>query len=993
MIVAAFLALGQLIAPVPEAAVDQAIAKVQARQSCVSLAKGRSEFETRNCESLRPNRREFKKQCQSVENEMNANEVQCTTDSEVAKVLRYRPRRLEEYMTLSNDKLVEELHIICGALQDRIFLEPSEWMSGQTANRDDLSSKLVVLQKNDLQQLLSKVLKEANDGELQAADAYKTLMFICHWKVDRKEVARQIDFTGGYGYLKRLLSELPNVDVLPELPQASYVYDDQGQRIGEIYDKEFVSRNGKRYLGQVHRRRVALKNEIPPMLSNAFIAIEDKRFREHNGFDFEAIKRVVYGGMQGSKEGGSTFTMQLVKNAFFDQDVESERGTGRRTLRRKLKEILMLPKVEARYKKDEILTYYLNLIGLTPNAQGVRMASIDLYGKSDLNLLTIPEMALLAAMPKGASMYNPRRFPEVAKSRRDLILKAMGEQGYFPLQDVERYQKQPIQLANLADIDQARVLSRFFVGYLTNHFFAMKNQNLRDPRWTMGGFDLKTGHNQKLQEVTTHSLQTGLLNFEKNTGRYKWKPWLDERSGHNVNIKPKVVTGDQFEVVSILKSMRVAHPYPETNWLIATKTPSKSNFSGHWLLEDGAKVEVSAADRAIFNSLSEYDLVLLDRREGGSVHLASGSDVQGAAVVIDIETGEVQALSGGFTAGAYGKFAQNNRAAAMRMPGSTVKPFAYLYALNHGVAPTKVLRNTGMRFPKIANCPFQWSPGNYGSSAGGSMPLEIALQKSVNLAMVNLFVSLTGIPPSALSNPSGAGPDVVHKIEETLYNIYDFAVALGAYPSRRALAAANFKGPCLPYILGGQETSPLNMAQAYASLGNGGLKREAVFLKEVLKENTPLIVDNSDQKREQVAQYRNALHRNLAVAPEAFGVIPGIKPDAMATIRSLMQGVVRNGTAVRIRRWADLIGGKTGTTNDSHDTWFIGFNAKIAIAVWVGYDNDSDFYPNLGTATGGAVALPIFESIMASYYQMHPEELNNRLPSPKEVMELKHSEF
>jgi penicillin-binding protein 1A len=406
------------------------------------------------------------------------------------------------------------------------------------------------------------------------------------------------------------------------------------------------------------------------------------------------------------------------------------------------------------------------------------------------------------------------------------------------------------------------------------------------------------------------------------------------------------------------------------------------------LLESGQKVAVSGVDYDRHRRLLDYDVVVLEA-VGSSYQLASGTDVQGAVAMVDAETGSVLALVGGFTAGPYGKFAQNNRATnGLRPPGSTVKPFTYLYALNQGVAPDQLLSNAAYQFPKIPNCPYTWSPGNYGGGGGGSMPLNVALQRSVNRAVLGMFVGLTGISKNAVDLRDTSAENV-QRLTDTLYGVYDFAASFGAYPDRRRLEASGYKGPCLPFLLGSQETTPLRMAQAYAALGNGGLKRDAVFMKEVLKEDTPLLVDQTLTKREQVVQYRGALKQNLAIAPEAFGGIRNIDPLALAQIRTLLQGVLREGTAARIRKWGDLIGGKTGTTNDSRDVWFNGFSAKVALSVWVGYDNLPDSpYETLGSATGGGVALPIFESVMEAYYQIHPEDLEEKLPTVTEAMGL-----
>lgn len=992
IIVAAFLALSQLIDPVPEGVIVQAEQKIKERNSCQAFEQQKTAFASKKCEELRKNRREFRGQCQSLENEMNQSEVQCSTDPSLSQVLRFRPRKIEEYLKLSNQELVSELFVICSALQDRIFLEPEEWMKGVTANRDGLSSKLVVLQKPELQDMISKIVKEASDGDFRANVARDVITALCHWKADRKAVAEQVDFTGGYKYLQEMLDELPNVEQLPELPQASFVYDNQGQRIGEIFDKEFIVRNGKKFLGKVHRRRMVNADQIPPLMFNAFIAIEDKRFRQHNGFDFEALKRLYYSGVQGGKEGGSTFTMQLVKNAFFHEDVEFERGHGKRTIRRKLKEILMLPMVERKYSKDEILAYYLNLIDLTPTAQGVLMASMDLFGKSDLKQLTLSEIALLAAMPKGSSLYNPRRFPERSLERRNLVLQVMEEQGYITADQRAAAVAEGLHLAPSVETEPGRIYSRFFTGHLTNHFTDLKAKNLRDPRWVKGGFDIKTSLNLNLQKAVQKSLQDGLLDYEKNTSnprrggsRYRWKPWLDETTGQNMNLGERLASEGLGNTALALQSLRIAHPYPETDWIIAMKPPS-SLRQQMWMLENGENASVSGADREIYRSLREYDVVLLEKNNN-SYNLASGTDVQGAAVVMDIETGDVLALTGGFTAGAYGKFAQNNRATrSLRQPGSTVKPFTYLYALNQGVPYDTTLSNYAIRFPKIDRCPFNWTPENYSNNGATHMALETALENSVNRSLMSLFTRVAGVRINRNNSTdlAGVGPDQKKALTDTLYRIYDFASQFGAYPDRRSLMRSK-SYPCLPFLLGGYETTPLNMAQAYSALGNGGLRREAVFLREVLKGETPLVVDQSIQKRDQLEQYRNALRQGFARAPEAFGAISGVNPEALLRVRTIMQGILKRGTATRISKWADLIGGKTGTTNNNNDAWFVGFNAKVAVVVWVGYDSKKEF-DGLGEGrTGASVAVPIFERIMTAYYDMFPDQLKNVLPRAGDV--------
>lgn len=950
IIVAGMLALSQLIVPVPEQGVQKAEAAAQERNAC---DKSHEDF----------------------------SEAACFSDRILPQVVRYQPKPLDQLLKLSNQELAQELNLICYALQDRVFLDQEAWMNGQTSNRADLSNQLALLKKDGLQAVFEGLVKEAATGEFSVATASTVLTSLCHWKVNIQTAAERIDFTGAYQYLRNLQQELPQVDQLPELPQANFVFDSQNHRIGEIYDKQIIRRNGQDFIGGLSRRRLVSSAEMPPMLMNAFMAIEDKRFLEHNGFDFEAFKAVILSGGGGGR-GGSTFTMQLIKNAFFGQDVELERAAGKRTLRRKIKELLMIPTVEHYYGKKEILTYYLNLISLTPTAQGVLMAAIDLFDKYKLSDLTIAQMAMLAAMPKGTTTYNPRRFPVAAKNRRDLVIHAMFEQGKISVKERDEALAEPLDLADPVGIDEARVYSYYFTGHLTNYFRDLKREKKsRDPRWSLGGFDIKTSFNLDLQKIVTRSLQRGLLSFP----HQKWQPWIDDSTGKNMNVANRMAKPDA-DIEDVFEYLRVAHPAPETDWVIGIKTPKSSQ----WLLENGQRTAVS--DGGIFHRLKDYDAVLLEPTGKNSYRLATYPEVQGAAVALDNETGDVLAISGGFTAGPYGKNSQNNRATrGMRPPGSCIKPITYLYGLNHGVQPNQMLRDGGVVFPRIPGCNYQWSPGNYRGEGGGSGTVRHALEHSLNRSVANLFIRLAGMPKDKLSTGllADASFEEKQKLDRTLNDIYDLAVEFGAYPSREDRQKYNMGPPCFPFLIGGGgfETTPLNIAQMYAAIGNGGLKRPAQFLRQVFKGDVPLLWDQSQTLRNQARDFRLSVQKGFAVAPEAFGAIPGVTPQSVAQLRSMMQGVLRRGTAASLANWADLMAGKTGTTNDSRDVWFAGYTNKISVVVWVGYDRNK----NLGSATGASGALPIYRSILEGYYQLHPEELEDPIPAPNQLPGVVHA--
>lgn len=1003
IIVAAMLALGQLITPVPEASVQSAEKAALERNSCETFKTSKATWNEKECEDLRDSSpRKFKKECESLEITMNQSEVQCTVDPEISRVLRFRPRPLAEYMNFSNEQLLEELHTICFAAQDRVYLDRTQWMNGETADRDKIGGALYTLQTGTMDVIFKSKIVEANPADPQnskpedyfnSAHAFETIAAICHWASDRKAKAQEVDFRGGLRYLQELINELPRVDRLPELSEASFVYDKENNRIGEIFDRTMITRNGKQYVGGLSRRRNAKVGEVPKMLMNAFISIEDKRFRQHNGFDFEALQRLIQGGGKSATQGGSTFTMQLIKNAWFMEDVEKERAAGKRTVRRKIKEMLMIPLVEGRYSKDEILTYYLNLVSLTPNAQGVKMAAMDLFNVDKLADLELWQMAQLAALVKGITAYNPHRHAPQAVARRNLVLQAMFDQnGSRPAnerlseRDLEELKAKPVGVASPASLQRARIFSQFFNGHINNHFRYLKRQNLRDPRWKMGGFDIKTSFDLQMQISATKALQKNLLEFEHKTGRYVWQPWIDPATQKNVNVAAKA-NNPNSNIEDIFESLQVAHPYPETEWTIALKTPK----NGSWLIDGDKRVDVEGEDLGRFRSLKDWDAVLLAKDEEGGYYLAGPTRVQGAVVVLDSETGEVLAMSGGFSAGPYGKFGENNRATvSFREPGSSIKPMTYLWALNHGLQPNSMLRGGKVTFPKIENCPYHWSPNNYRNQGGGSIVMRSALEQSQNRPLANMMLATTGIPSSVLASGDvvNADKESINKVRDTFWGIWDQAVRFGAFNPVKYYTDRKLAPPCFPAMIGGFETTPLNIAQMYAAISNGGLSRPAIFLRQVFKENQPLLIDHTQELREQVLQYRQAVKQGFNIAPQAFGAIPGVSAASVSQLRSLMQGVLRRGTARKLADWADLIGGKTGTTNDSKDAWFSGFTHKMAVIVWVGYD-DKKYYPNLGSnATGGGTALPIFEQIMTDYFKAHPEELEAKIPLPSENPEI-----
>lgn len=1001
-LLSALLAISQLIEPLP---VDRAqeLAKERTQAPiCQQLEEQKALLEAENCSTLRdaprrsPEGRRYREVCEPAE-QMVGNLTQlCLSQSVDADVLTYRPKPFDQILQLSSNELLKELRLICFAVQDRAFLAREDWQNGLTSPRTQIRSLIPLITNPLFIENFARNIFEVREGLFDIGIAADFVSVLCDPEISIGALGQLVDITEHLPAFKALLDGLPRVNALPELPQANFVYQkgphgQRGQRIGEIYEVEFTERNGQRLLKEVHRRRDVIPEQIPDQLLHAFVAIEDHRFFEHGGFDFEAIQRLIAGG---ASQGGSTFTMQLIKNAFFKDRVEFERAQGARTLKRKIEEVLMIPLVENNYSKKQILTYYLNLIDLTPRAQGLLMAALDLFAKSNLFDLTLDEMALLAALPKGTTMYNPIRNPQNALRRRNDVLFRMEELGYISFQERANAREMPLKLAEPLHVDHTRRQSFFYMGHLKNVFDRMRRESPEIAqasrpearRLRRGGLDLVAPIDARLQEAVNEELQRGLLQFERTHpggSRYQWTPWIDETTGRNMNIETRL---DNHETrLSAVQSLRGRHPIPEaaTRWLIAVKSPEHPN---RWLIENGEQASVTGSDAAIYQRLRNWDAVLVEPR-GNQYHLVGPSQVQGAVVIMDIHSGEVLALSGGFTAGDFGRFQQNNRATrSRRQPGSTSKVFSYAEGLNEGFQANTVLVNQSISVPPIQYCGNRWwSPTNY--SAGGiSHPsLRVALERSFNLPVVTHFLRLAGLD----SNRLQASSELSRHLKQRLFQTYDVAAAFGAYPERHLLTPLQERGICLPFLLGGLETTVERMTQGFVAIANGGLRRDARVLNEVRQGSISLRTEDTELQRQLAQQFEEALELGFVVSPEAFGVVPRMDPRAVAVLRNILQGSLRSGTAARISPLAPFVGGKTGTTNRNRDAWFVGFTDKVAIGVWVGYDNSTGPTPfqrryfTLGSGrTGGQVALPIFNNILERYYQLYPEHRNRPISLP-----------
>ena len=670
------------------------------------------------------------------------------------------------------------------------------------------------------------------------------------------------------------------------------------------------------------RRAWVALTDIPVHVQAAFIAAEDRRFYQHQGIDERGLIRAFLGNLAhaGRPQGGSTITQQLVKNLLVGDDLSYER---------KIREIIVAARVERTLSKAEILELYLNSVYLGRTAWGVEMGARGYFGKP-VNQLTLEEGALLASLIKGPNYFNPDRHPARAQERLAYVYKRMQEDGLLPTA-----QPGPGLPALVAYEWSRRDVGFYVVDHVARELKSVAGieVNTANPSMVRSTIDLK------LQRAVEEALQEGLSRYERRAGRAQF-------SGPEANLAKAVelvqadqATGDKRPGWQrAIASARL--PLYDVHWTPAVVLPRTARKQSGALtvgLTDGRVVPLAIAAAATEHKIEPYDVVLVRVAEGNGkgarAELRVRPQVQGAAVVLENKTGRILAMAGGFSHA----LSQLNRVTqATRQPGSTIKPLSYLAALGKGVQPNTLVMDTSLTLPigtDRAGDENAWRPKNYDGRSGGVLTLRRALEKSRNLATVRLL--------------SGG---IEKKPEDSLNRLCDLAVEAQIY--RECLRL-------YPFVLGAQPVRPIDLAAFYAAIANEGLRP------------TPHVVESIERDGQIIYRHQ-----------QTSSPIESIDKPAFYQLKSMLQGVVARGTASAMANLATYMGGKTGTSDDENDAWFVGFTNEVTVAVWVGYDNADGKRRTLGAgATGSAVAVPIFEPIIQAVWANAPGKTELAPPS------------
>ncbi len=670
------------------------------------------------------------------------------------------------------------------------------------------------------------------------------------------------------------------------------------------------------------RRLFVPVSHMPKRLIQAFISAEDKTFFEHSGLDWAGIASAAWRYAQvkwtgrGQIVGASTITQQVAKNFLLNNE---------RSLNRKLKEALLVQRIEQTFSKDQIIELYLNEIFLGLNSYGVAAASLNYFGKS-LNELSLEEVAYLAALPKGPNNYHPFRQHARAVERRNWVLNQMFDNGFISEAELNEAIAKPLEVKP-RPFGAQLFAAESFAEEVRRELIGLYGKD----KLEKGGLSVRTTLEPKLQIFARQALARGLMSFDRKRG-YRgaigkiaiggdWGALLSLRKVPD-DITPwrlgavLEVSGQQAIVGLQPKLQPDGKPSPEREQV----TVPLAFMQWARAYDDGTKLgpEIKAATEV----LTAGDVIYVaPRKDANQWHLVQMPDVEGALVAMDPHTGRVLALVGGFS---YGKSQFNRAVQAMRQPGSSFKPIVYAAALDNGYTPASVVLDAPIEF-KLPNGE-TWKPKNYQDKFFGPSTLRRGIEQSRNVMTVRLASELG------------------------MVRIADLAQRLGIYdklPLQLAMA------------LGAGETTLLKMVTAYSMIDNGGKKIEPTLIDRVQDRfgRTIFRHDKRDCSACMAAAYDPA-----APDPELLDVREQVmNPYTAYQITSMMEGVVERGTGKKLQIVGKPVAGKTGTSNEEKDAWFIGFTPDLAVGVYVGYDNPK---PMGKRRTGGELAAPIVADFM-----------------------------
>lgn len=676
---------------------------------------------------------------------------------------------------------------------------------------------------------------------------------------------------------------------------------------------------------------------IPKRVSNAFVSAEDQNFYTHHGVDWLAVLRAQLQNVknigQGRRPiGASTITQQVTRIFLLSNEVSYVR---------KIKEAILSGRIEEAMGKDKILEIYMNEIFLGNRAYGVGAAALNYFNKS-LDELTVAEAAFLASLPKAPDRYFRERHRDAAIARRNYVIGRMEEDGYISREEAEAARAEPLTFADRSN--DSNVRADYFVEEVRRELAKLYGEQTL----YAGGLSVRTTLDPDIQAAASTALRNGLLAFDRRDGwrgpitRFDnldgWQEQLEDvrapAGGEEWDLAVVLSTAADTVEVGLADGSKGQIPLSELKWARKVK--------------DGKFVGPSIQKASDALGIGEVVFVEPLDEKARTLSLRQIPEVQGALVAMDPHTGRVLAMSGGFSA----RMSVFNRATqAYRQPGSAFKPFVYLAALDQGFTPSTLVLDAPFALDQGAGLG-KWKPSNYTEKYYGPTPLRVGIEKSRNVMTVRLAQYI--------------GMD----------KVVDVARRFGIKDDLQ---------PTLAMALGAGETTVLRLTAAYSMLVNGGRRIEPSFIDRVQDKagktvyrhdtrdctgcSTPLPADSAPAAAGVVPVSAAALM--APVPPADPGMLPLIAdtreqiadPRSVYQIVSMLEGVVQRGTGARLREIGKPLAGKTGTTNDAMDAWFVGFSPDLAVGVFVGYDQPRSMGDH---ESGSTIAVPIVKDFMGA---------------------------
>ncbi|HEY2228005.1 MAG TPA: penicillin-binding protein 1A [Xanthobacteraceae bacterium] len=657
---------------------------------------------------------------------------------------------------------------------------------------------------------------------------------------------------------------------------------------------------------------------VPKLVTNAFVAAEDKNFYEHNGLDFQGMMRagiffIQNYGSGRRPQGASTITQQVAKNFLL---------TNETTFSRKIREALLSMKIERTFSKQKILELYLNEIYLGMGAYGVAAAALLYFDKS-VHELTIPEAAYLAALPKGPNNYNPYRRHDEAIARRNYVIERMAEDHYITAQEAEQAKKDPLKVTTRPT--GARIFAAEYFAEEVRRYIA---DNYTEQKLYEGGLSVRTTLDPKLQLLARKTLTDGLVRFDETQGYHGAVTKLDLAGEWGAKLADVRALAD-------VAPWRLAVVLDTSDQLAHVGLQPGRDLSGAVLKDrdtgvvplDAVKWAKSAAVKTVTKVsqvLAPGDVVYVEPLAGkdGQFRLRQVPEISGAIVAMEPYTGRVLAMVGGFS---YDQSQFNRASQALRQPGSSFKPIVYSAALDNGYTPSSIVMDAPIEIDTGSGI---WRPENYEVNFNGPSTLRYGIEHSRNVMTVRLAQDI-GMPL-----------------------IGEYAKRFGVYDNLP---------PYLSYALGAGETTLLRMVGAYAMIDNGGRKIQPTLIDRI-QDRYGHTIYKHDQRECRGCDAAKWTNQNEPILVDRRERV--VDPMTAYQITSIMEGVPIRGTAAPANIPKEVgkpIAGKTGTTNDEKDVWFIGFSPDLVVGVFMGYDKPRHIADR---ATGGALAAPIFRDFM-----------------------------